>query len=513
MSPRPVRSTPVRHRLATLLVALTLAITGLSACGSGPVQTNAEGTYVIGQTAPIDYLTPHGFNQSTMTWVRALYDALVVMDPEPTPHLATAWETSEDQLTYTFELADGVTFHDGTPLTAQIVVDNLVWATDPANLVTGAAVLGTGEYKALDEHTVRMSFPAPVPQLLSTLAIVPIMDLSRDLATEPNGTGPYQLTRFVPNSVVEMSRNGAYWNTERQPQVANLAVRVYTDNAALLSALTSGQIQVVAFPPFNQQRRIRQEEIDLIQQGPPGNFILRLNLKTPALQDVRVRQALSLALDRETFVNLTAAEGVTATRNIYPAASVAYLPDLDADQGQDLEGAKALLAEAGYADGLDVEMDVLSTRQPELAAFAPIFQEDLKEIGVNLTLNEITATLNTTRLLGGTYQISTDWYPWGNLDPALLFVTRTFTPDATFEYYEDATYTQLVADAQAEVDPQRRTERYQELNQYMVDAAFVIPVASRPYTYAVRPEVSGFEFDPFGMADPSTASFTPQTQN
>lgn len=486
--------------------ALTLALSACGGGGSGPAASDETSTFVIGQTAPIDLLNPHGFNQSKMSWNRAFYDALTIMDPDPQPHLATSWTVSEDFSEYTFTIADGVKFHDGTPLTAQTVVENLEWASDPANLVTGGALIATAEVEAPDETTVRMTFPNAAPQLLSTLAIIPIMDLSASIDSKPNGTGPYKLEKFVPNSVVTMTKNTEYWDDEHQPKVGTYEVRVFSDNASATASLSSGQIDVFAFPPFNQLTPLEQQGNEVVSQPAPGNFIIRLNTAGDVLGDKKVRQALGLALDREVFAQMSGTDLIVPTCNIYPEVSPAYLPDVDASCDQDLERAAALLEEAGYGDGVKLELDINSARWPELSAYAPVLQESLATIGVDVKLNEITPTLAQQRILEGTYEMAVDWYPWGNLDPALLFVTRTFTPGLTLENYNAPEYEQMVSAAQSEADPAVRERLYQELNQYMIDASFVLPVASRPYTYVTGKDVTGFEFDPFGMVDPTSLS-------
>jgi peptide/nickel transport system substrate-binding protein len=501
------RSRAVAVGTAGIALALVLAGCGGSGGNGGAGQSDDEATFVVGQTAPIEVLNPHGFNQSKMAWHRAVYDALTVMDPDPQPHLAESWEVNEDFSEYTFSIAQGVTFHDGSPLTADIVVENLEWASNPDNLVTGGALLATAEITAPDENTVVVSFPGPAPQLLATLAIIPIMDLSADLNTSPNGTGPYALKSFVANSVVTMERNEEYWNDDRQPQVQTYEVRVFSDNASAVASLSSGQIDAFAFPPFNQLGQLEDQGNRIVTQDAPGNFIIRLNTAVEPLDDVRVRQALSHAVDRQTFADLTDTDLIVPTCNIYPEASPAHLPEVDAACEQDLERAEDLLAEAGFADGLELEMDINAARWPELTAYAPVLQEQLATIGVDLKLNDITPTLAQQRILEGTYQTAVDWYPWGNLDPALLFVTRTFTPGLTLENYDEPEYAEMVQAAQVEADVDKRTQMYRELNQYMIDASFVIPVASRPYVYVTGEDVAEFEFDPFGMVDPTSATF------
>jgi ABC-type transport system substrate-binding protein len=123
-----------------------------------------------------------------------------------------------------------------------------------------------------------------------------------------------------------------------------------------------------------------------------------------------------------------------------------------------------------------------------------------------MEINAIAPTLLGERVQTGVYQIQTDWYPWGNLDPALLFITRTYAPDLTLEKFVDAAYTQAVLAAQAEVEPAARLAAYKKLNDYMIDQAFVLPIGSRPYIHAVRPEVAGFSMDPLGMVDAATVS-------
>ncbi|MGO2750622.1 MAG: ABC transporter substrate-binding protein [Pseudoclavibacter sp.] len=503
------RPRSIRRLLASVALAATagLVVSGCAGSGSSLKQDDSTATFVVGQTAPIDYLNPHGFNQSKMSWNRALYDALTIVDPDPQPNLAESWQVNEDFSDYTLTLAEGVTFHDGSPLTADIVVENLIWAADPANLVNGGALLATADVTAPDALTVRMSFPGPAPQLLSTLAIVPIMDLSRDINVDPNGTGPYKLEKFIPNSVMTMTRNDSYWNEERQPKVGTYEVRVFSDNASATASLASGQVDVFAFPPFNQLSPLEAQGNAVSTQPAPGNFMIRVNTAFEPLKDERVRKALSLAVDRSTFAQLTGTDLIVPTCNIYPEASEAYLPDVDASCEQDLDKAKALLEEAGYGDGLELSIDINSARWPELSAYAPVLQESLATIGVSLVLNEITPTLAQQRILDSDYELAVDWYPWGNLDPALLFVTRTFTPGLTLENFESPAYTELVEAAQIEPDPAKRAILYQELNQYMIDASFVIPMASRPYTYVTGKDVASFEFDPFGMVIPTSLSF------
>ncbi|QSE89803.1 ABC transporter substrate-binding protein [Rhodococcus pseudokoreensis] len=489
-----------RGSLIVALVAALIAVLALSGCRpqSTGLTGAATGQFAIGQTSPINNLSPHPFSSSTQVWEKALFDTLVTIDPDPKPSLARTWEVAEGSRTYTFHLTPGVTFTNGTPLTAQVVVDNLLWAADPAHKVAGNAVLRPGQPIALDPNTVQIRFPAPVPQLLSTLAVVPIIDLTSDLATRPVGTGPFKVAEFVPNDHLNLVRNENYWDATRRPSMSTFNVRVYSDVSAATAALSSGQIQALAFPPFDQVTSLRKQGNRVVSTDAPGNFMIRVNTSSGPLSNQKVRQALAASINRDAFTQLTGDGTTQPNRSIYPPSSPVFAPEVGRCE-HDLAHARDLLVQAGYPDGLDLTIDVSSVRQPEQTRFAQFWQQDLAEIGVRLKVKNVSGTVFSSNIIGGQYELSADWVPWGNADPALIFITATFTPGATLEKFADPEYARIVDAAQTELDPDDRLAAYQQINRYLVDQAFVIPIATRPFLYAVRPGIDSFDVDPFGM--------------
>ena len=246
---------------------------------------------------------------------------------------------------------------------------------------------------------------------------------------------------------------------------------------------------------------LKKQGMTIAATSAPGNFMLRMNTTSGPGTNKAFRQALGAAIDRNSFVNIAGGGVSQPTCSIYLPGSSVYDPAIETTCGFDLERAKSLLAKSALQTPVAITLDTSDVRQPELAAFAPVLQQDLAKVGINLEINAIAPTLLGERVQTGQYQIQTDWYPWGNLDPALLFITRTFAPDLTLEKFTDPAYTQLVLAAQGEVDQGARLEAYKKLNAYMVDQAFVLPIASRPYIHAVRPGVAGFSMDPLGMVD------------
>jgi len=275
---------------------------------------------------------------------------------------------------------------------------------------------------------------------------------------------------------------------------------MYPDNASLMAALSSGQVQILAFPDFRQLTVLEGQGIQLVSQDAPGNFMLRINAAADgAVSDARVRRALSYAINRPVFSQLMTGGKSIPTCSHFPPASPAYTPEVDEACEFNLDKAKELLAEAGYADGLTIEYLAGTVRQPELTGYVPIFQEDLAKIGVTLTIEDLSSQALGDRVQADDFEVVGDWYPWGVFDPAVFFIGPSFAPN-NLSNFTDPAYLEMLDAAQAEVDQDKRLAMYQDINRYLSEQSFIIPIGTRPYIYAVRPEVTGFGLDLFGMA-------------
>ena len=485
-------------------VATRLRRVAMSLCAiasiSLPAVAGAQGL-VFGQGVPIDQLTPVPIYQVTMPWVRAIYDTLVVWEGgKAVPSLAQSWEVSSDNTVYTLKLHSGVTFHNGAPLTVQTVVDNFQWAADPKNRVNGTGIYKGAEFSSPAPDEVRIKFTRPTPQALATMALMPIIDLKANIATAPNGTGPFKVASFASGSDLKLVRNDQYWDKTRMPELPSYELRILPDNAAAMAALVSHQIDGIAFPDFRQIAAMKKAGIEMVAQKPSANFVLRVNASKGPLANKKLRQALSFAIERKVFADKMVGGIGDPTCSAYPKDSVAYEKSIDADCKFDLAKAKQLLTEAGFGNGLTLTMLVSSVRQPEWATYAPLFQEDLAKIGVKLNLLEVSPSIMQQRVSSGDYELQGVWYGWGTFDPAFLFVDEAFAPTVNTAWFREPAYLDMIEAAQAETDPAARLEKYRAINKYILDQAFMIPVSSRPYIYAIRPGVTGFAFDEFGMA-------------
>ncbi len=365
--------------------------------------------------------------------------------------------------------------------------------------MTGNDFLRTGTFTKLDDLTVQLEFPEAAPQVLTVFAVLPMMDLTSDIVSKPNGTGPFRVAEFSPATKLVLERFDGYWDSDRLPQVATLAFPMYPDNASLMAALQSGQIDVLAFPDFRQLTVLQGQGMKLESHTPPGSFMFRTNAAKPPLDNKLVRQALGHTINRQVFAKLMTGGNSTASCSHLPAGSPAYTPEVEEDCAYDLDRAKQLLAEAGYPDGLTLEFQGGSQRQPELTAYAPIWQEDLAKIGVELKILDLSSSVLSDNVRSGNFQIQADWYPWGVFDPAVFFIGPSFAPTNLSGYSNDE-YLALLNTAQAEADTDKRIDLYKQVNRMLAEEDFIIPIATRPYIYAVRPDLKGFKLDPFGMA-------------
>lgn len=469
---------------------------------SGSPAVLADGTLILARPTAIQTLVPVPVNTLTMPWRRAVYDSLVVwQDGGPKPGLAASWSMSADNRTLKLKLQNNVKFHDGATLDAARVIASLEWAADPKNGANGAAMFAGATFAAPDSSTVVISFALATPQALSVLVQVPIVDPTIDLATTENGTGPFKLQEFLPGVSLRLEKNDDYWGMLSDEGISAFEVRALPDQAAAMAALTSGQVDGLALPASGQIPTLKDAGINIMQQEAPGNFELFVNASSEKLADKRVRQALSLAVRRDLFASRMGGGVSTPTCSIFPKGSAVYELAADENCSFDLEKAKSLLAEAGYASGLQLSMIVSSTQTPEWAEYAPLLKEDLASIGVELSIEEIEPSVRTQRMFAGEFELTGGFYGGGIFDPAVLFADRTFAPANLVSRFTEPAYAEMVARAQAELDPAIRLNQYKELNLYMIDQAFIIPVASRPYIYALTPQVKGFAFDPFGLAD------------
>ena len=271
------------------------------------------------------------------------------------PGLAESWEISEDGLTYTFKLRDGVTFHGGQTMTAADVKFSLDRARgEDSTNAQKALFAGIASVEAADDATVLVTLTAPNGGLLFNLAwgdaVVVDESFTDAEKTQPNGTGPFRFLDWVQGDRIEIVRNPDYWGEAVALEAATF--KFISDPTAAFAAMMAGDVD--AFPVFPAPENLLQFEADprfkVIVGNTEGETILSTNNKQPPFDNVKVREALAHAIDRQAIIDGAMFGYGTPIGTHFAPHNPAY-KDLTANSAYDPALAKQLLAEAGFADG------------------------------------------------------------------------------------------------------------------------------------------------------------------
>ncbi|PIB94533.1 ABC transporter substrate-binding protein [Caulobacter sp. FWC2] len=293
---------------------------------------------------------------------RNIFEGLVRLDAQGAvrPLLATWWEVSPDGLTYTFHLREGVRFQDGTPFDAGIVKFSLERALGPASTnVQKQALSVIRQVEVIDPRTARLHLSKPDSNLVYTLAwgdsVMVSPKSAAGLATTPVGTGPFRFAGWRRGDAVSLVRNDGYWG---QPaKLRQVRFKFIADPAGAYAAIKTHEID--AFPDYPAPENLAQLRADpalkVITAPSEGEVILGVNNRAGPLADVRVRRALQYALDRRAIIDGAMYGYGTPIGSHFPPQNAAYV-DLTGLYPHDVAKAKALLAQAGYPNGLDLTL-------------------------------------------------------------------------------------------------------------------------------------------------------------
>lgn len=509
-----------RHFLAGTVLLLSLTML-LAACSAGTVKKSAStrqhgnvasggasGVFSVAQAAPINNLIPQPYNQSNMAWDKAIFNTLTGLGPKgtATPELATQWSWNSSYTVLTLNIRPDVRYQDGTLLTTTSIVNNLVWDGTPAHDASQGGLLTDATYTKT-ASTVTISLPNPEPQLLSALSFMPIMQLSSNLATDPIGTGPFEVHSFAANSELVLTRNSGYWDTKELPKVKEYVIRVFTDPQSAIVALESGQVDALAYPSLTEVSQLKSHGMKIVSEPAGGIYQIQVNVDSGPLENPDVRKALSLAFDRQEFSDLELKGLGSPTCEIWPNTSVAYDASLNNNCGYNLAKAKSLLVAAGYPNGFSTTLTESSDRTPTEASFTPIYQADLLKIGIKLSIDNVSPTVWQTEFLGASYPgLFLNFYGFENVSPSILFSVPPFNPQKNASNFRSASYSSLVSKAETTTNSRDSISDFQAIARYVENANFIIPIATRPYIYAVSHDVHGFAVNTVGMAVVSNVS-------
>ncbi|WP_160000001.1 ABC transporter substrate-binding protein [Roseomonas sp. 18066] len=483
----------------------------------------------IGLSAPVTSIDPHFANAApNSAFARHIFDPLVVRGPDgrPMPNLALSWTAVEENL-WEFKLRPGVTWHDGKPFTADDVIFSYNRAPSVPNSPAsfGGALRTVTKVEAVDPLTLRITTSAPTPNLpidLTAIAIVSRHAGEGATTADYNsgkaaiGTGPFRLLSYTSGSSIEVERNPAWWGPKQDWD--KVTFRIIPNPGARTAALLSGDVELIAAPSSSDLPRLRADQNVRIfeRQGSRALFLspdfsregaspfIADNdgkpLATNPMRDLRVRQALSLAIGRQALAERVQQGMAEATGQWMPPGSFGYNPAVGVPP-QDLARARSLLAEAGFPSGFRLTLHASNDRYPSDGQTAQAVAQMWSRIGVATTVETLPFATYLTRLAKQEYSIvQNSWgSSTGEAGSVLLNIVHSFDAPRRLGSSNDTRYVnpeldRAIEEALSTMDPAERERRIAAAVKASVDDLALIPMilfkaawaARRPLTYEPR---------------------------
>lgn len=348
-----------------------------------------------------------------------VYETLAWTTPsgEVLPRLATDWTISEDKRTYTFNLRQGVTFHNGEPFTAQDVVYSVNRAVSQGIPMVQQRAQNLESVTAADDYTVVYQLINPDTAFLFNIADTTGLGFSSILTqsapahgTTPVGTGPFTFVSYVPGSELVLDVNRGYWDPSVLPSYDRLRVRIIKEDATMMAALRSGEVSLIHPTATATARTLRGDDDFTIVDIPSRTFWIHAS-RVGATRDEAVVRALWLSMDRQALADVAFLGEARPWSTAHPLVEYALGPDELPNYQRDVEEAKRLLAEAGYEDGVELEF-IYPTRAPYEDVFFEVLQASWAEAGIDVTLNPVEQAVWIPRLINADYDLSSTDQGW-----------------------------------------------------------------------------------------------------
>ena len=479
-------------------ILVTLAIAFGFGTGLGQ---DADDTLVVGIYQDVAQMNPiRTTSAANLRTLTQIVESLFRLDPESgesVPHLATGWERIDD-LTVRVTLREGVSFTNGEPMNAEAVKFSLeTLAVEPTQVVALGAV---SHVDIVDEHTVDVVTDEPFPLLALSLAlnghVVPpahYQEVGPDgFAAQPIGTGPFMYEDRVPGESITLVRNDDYWNGA--VSFERLVFRPIPEDTSRIAALMAGEIDIATNVPASQYDRV--EDADGVHVASTVGFSAKMalldGLPDSPMADPRVRQAVNYAIDKDLILDaLYDGHGRVQTCQLATPTFFGYNPDLEA-YPYDPERARELLAEAGYENGVEIDLKYRTSSG----------DDELTE-AMAAMLNEVGFRTNHIILEGGEFLRQLSAFELRNFAtlgmstaPDATYGFNIFLSDAPYSYYRNPEFDEVVLQAQKAIDPAEREALLHEAAQIACDDPTVLFLFTLDEIYGVADRVSGWEPSP-----------------
>ncbi|HMQ30071.1 MAG TPA: ABC transporter substrate-binding protein [Chloroflexaceae bacterium] len=477
------------------------------------------------EPASIDVVTMSG-NVNEREVAGQIFETLVYMDQSQTvyPGLALEWERSEDATEWTFTLAEGVTWHDGTPFNAQAVADYFTYVRDnPVGTGPGQIKPVIGEAEAVDDTTVRLTLTAPRPDFLIELAdpglgignIANLEARGQDAGFNPVGTGPFKFREWVRGSEIVLERNPDWawaspmFNMSGPPLIEELVFRFTPEAQTRLATLEAGEVDFVDLLPFQDVARVREDARFavsgfLLPGMPQMNY---MNTQLAPTDDLNVRKAIIYATDKQGIIESVYFNMVEPAYGPLSRAFPEYEPALEQMYEYNPERAMELLDEAGWAMGADgvrekdgQRLAVTIVENKSWNDWVYVLQANLQAVGFDAQVLTTQGPSNTEAIVSGEYQVPA----MGDVFAAASQMTRDWHSEGfgTFpsgHFLASEELDGMLKAAETELDPERRKQMYSDIQTYIMENALMVPIFELYFYAAHANNLKGFIVDGTGF--------------
>lgn len=433
------------------------------------------------------------------------------LEGELAPGLASEWSAARDGRTWTFELEDGVTFHNGTAVTPETVVHALdTVRKDEASPLTEAPI----EQITATESGVRFELSSRFLTLPAVLTHYSTMILAPEAYDEDGrveamiGTGPYRIDNVELPASIEVTRYDDWRGT--RPAIENISYETVSRAESRALMATSDQADVVwHLEPAGRQQVEASEGTAMVSTMQPRTILLKVNNEHPVLGDVDVRRALSMALDREAMAEAVLREPDLAATQLLPPSLTAWnQPDL-APLEHDTDAARQLLEDAGWSEGADgiltkdgdpLRLNLVTyPDRPELPALATAIQASAREAGIDIEVEVTNSSEIPARHADDSLELALLARHFALVSDPLVTVADTFAPEGSdwgVHNWSDPELTAAIDELLAGPDEERAAELRRTVATIAQDQLPVLPVAWYRMNAAVSDQVEGFVMDP-----------------
>jgi peptide/nickel transport system substrate-binding protein len=441
-----------------------------------------------------------------------LFDNLVARNEHLSvkPGLAERWETP-DPKTYIFHLHENVKFSDGRPLTAR----DVKWSYDSLiqgkiRSAKGATYRSVDNIEARDDSTVIFHLKEPWAALLWNLAapgmgVVPYGS-GAEVAQHPIGSGPFQFVSAEQDKEVFLERNDNYWGGKAKLARIRFVVVPDTTTRALELRKGSADLEINALSPDMEVALEREPRLNIIRH--PGTRLgyMAFNLRDPILKDVRVRQAIAYAINRQPLIHYLMRDSARLAASVLPPESWAYDPDVR-QYPYDPAKARQLLDSAGYraANGVRFHLTMKTSTEESSRAMAAVFQQQLRDVGIALDIRSFEAATFFSDVTHGEFQVYSLRWLGANEDPDIFEYAfdsaRIIPKGANRQYYSNPCVDTLIAKASTEPDQNARKRDYAEIQQILAEDLPYIDLWYFDNVMVHSKRVHGLELNPSGNYD------------